>query len=323
MPRRLIIGILVVLILGIVGGTIALVVQRFRGDEVATLPTPSPGGLTPAQPGSQQVTNPTGDDDNDGLTNAEEVLWGTSSANPDTDNDGYKDGEEVAANHNPTIPAPGDKLPENFQPGQNIQPLAPAAPLAADQFFEDNLDLTRQNVNLTEGYRDKYPEQERTPDTLVAYAKSQPIITKLPRPAVKSIQIAASDTPLALDSYLDIAGNLAVFSNRSVLAEGLDDVFSGGNPGIIYGQAASMRLHQKGLIARSVPPAAVELHKLLLGYTELLAATYEQIAQYNDDPVKALNGVYQLETIDQQYYPLIEQEVGRLKQLADQLQPVS
>ena len=35
------------------------------------------------------------DDDNDGLTNGEEVLYGTDPNNPDSDNDGLKDGDEV------------------------------------------------------------------------------------------------------------------------------------------------------------------------------------------------------------------------------------
>lgn len=41
------------------------------------------------------------DSDNDGLTDAEEELYGTDPTNPDTDNDGYSDGEEVLAGYNP------------------------------------------------------------------------------------------------------------------------------------------------------------------------------------------------------------------------------
>ncbi len=41
------------------------------------------------------------DNDNDGLTNAEEKQYGTDPLNPDTDGDGYKDGEEVRHGYNP------------------------------------------------------------------------------------------------------------------------------------------------------------------------------------------------------------------------------
>lgn len=41
------------------------------------------------------------DADNDGLTDEEEVLYGTDATNPDTDGDGYLDGEEVDSGYNP------------------------------------------------------------------------------------------------------------------------------------------------------------------------------------------------------------------------------
>jgi len=44
------------------------------------------------------------DSDDDGLTNPEEVLYGTDPFNPDSDGDGVNDGDEVAAGTNPAIP---------------------------------------------------------------------------------------------------------------------------------------------------------------------------------------------------------------------------
>ena len=47
----------------------------------------------------------TTDSDNDGLSDAEEVVeHGTDPHDPDTDNDGYADGEEVAAGTDPLDP---------------------------------------------------------------------------------------------------------------------------------------------------------------------------------------------------------------------------
>jgi len=59
-----------------------------------------PGALTQAQ-----VTNRYGgyDIDGDGLTNKEELQFGTDPYNDDTDNDGISDGDEVAAGTNPTF----------------------------------------------------------------------------------------------------------------------------------------------------------------------------------------------------------------------------
>jgi len=50
------------------------------------------------------------DSDGDGLTNAEEKIYGTDPYNADTDGDGYSDGVEVRSGYDPLKKAPGDKL---------------------------------------------------------------------------------------------------------------------------------------------------------------------------------------------------------------------
>ena len=41
------------------------------------------------------------DSDSDGLTDTEELQWGTDKHNPDTDGDGYTDKQEVDGGYNP------------------------------------------------------------------------------------------------------------------------------------------------------------------------------------------------------------------------------
>lgn len=319
MPRRVIIIIILsLLIIGIIGGSAVLIINRLRERSIATV-TPAPSGALTAAPTSDQpIADPTADDDHDGLINADEKTWGTDSQNPDTDGDGYKDGEEVVARHNPTIAAPNDKLPDGFVPGKDLTPLAPAPvqPLAVDQFFAENLDLSGGDRNLTNEYKQQVAEADRTPDTLVQYARQQPIVTQLPTPATKAILLQVADTPLVLREYIETAGDLAVFSNRTLIAEAINDLFQNGDPSGIRGLALKVRLQQQQLITLRVPPTAEPLQKLLLGYTELLAASYEQMAMYNDDPVKAVVGMHQLEEIDRTYYPLIEREADRVQNIA-------
>lgn len=56
------------------------------------------------------------DSDNDGLTDMEEIIYGTDSQNPDSDGDGYKDGAEVDNGYNPLGPgkldSDNDGLPD-------------------------------------------------------------------------------------------------------------------------------------------------------------------------------------------------------------------
>ncbi len=314
MSRRLVIILLIVLVIGVIGGAAALVVSRLRTNTATTSPTPGPGELGQAEFGGQNIINPTGDDDGDGLPNADEALWGTDPKNPDTDGDNFLDGEESKAGYNPTIPSPNDKLPEGFKPGKDLQPLEGAAiqPVAVDQFFQNNLDLTLGTKNYTEEYKKQYPEDKRTPDTLEAYAKTQPIVTQLPIPEAKSIQATTTDSPLVIKDYLDVAGNLSVFSKRSALADGLESLFASNDPGIIQGIASGIRNYQNNLITLQVAPAAIPLQRLLLGYSQLAAATYDQLATYPTDPARAVVAMRQLEENDKKYMPLINQEIARL-----------
>ena len=63
------------------------------------------------------------DDDNDGLKNWEEALWGTDPTNPDTDADGAPDGAEIAQNRDPAKAGPDDR---NTSLAERLAELDPA-----------------------------------------------------------------------------------------------------------------------------------------------------------------------------------------------------
>ena len=56
----------------------------------------------------------------------------------------------------------------------------------------------------------------------------------------------------------------------------------------------------------------------MVGYTEMLTATLEEMGRYNEDRVRAIVAVRQWEENDKKYVPLIEQESERLSSLAAQ-----
>ncbi len=321
MSRRLIIGILVLLIVGILGGTVAFVMQRLQSGEEQVSQVPSESGnLNPAQEGQPNIVNPSSDDDADGLTNAEESIWGTDPKNADTDGDSYQDGAEVTAEHNPNVPGPNDKLPSGFSPNRDLQPLD-VAPLQPDKFFVENLDLDPlRDRDLTAEYNKKYPEAERTQETLVAFAKEQPIVTRLPLVREDSITVTKENSTLTIGHYLDSAGDLDKLMNRTLISDAFIDMFESNDVSTVYGLAISAREYQNELKQVPVPPEAVQLHRLLLSTSELLVHTYTLIATWQVDPAKAMVGVHQLDTIDQTYMPGINQEIARLEAVKQQLQ---
>lgn len=312
MSRRVVIGILILLIVGVLGGTVALIISRLRTPR-DVVQTPQTSSLPSADTGGQQVVDPTGDSDGDGLTNADEKLWSTNPVLPDTDGDGFKDGEEVAANHNPTIPSPNDKLPAGFVPGQNVAPLVGSAPsqTSFESFFADNVDLSGGKTNLTQEYARSVPDKDKSPTTLGEFVKVQPIVTALPKVNDAAIQLQ-EDSPTALSQYLISAGDLDIYNDKEALTIALNDLLDVRNAYGFTTLAETVETRSQLLRLLQVPKEAASYHKLLLGYSELLAATLRQIANYNTDQVKALVALRQLDIIDQQYYPLIINERSRL-----------
>jgi hypothetical protein len=337
MSRRLIISLLIILILGIVGGTVVLVIQRLlpAGSNVASNGE-NTGTLPNAEGTTRPVLDPLADEDGDGLSNGDEDTWGANPYVRDTDSDGFQDGEEVRAGHNPTIAGPNDILPPGFQPGQNLEPSA--VPVTSpelthfitlerpndsstlslatiDSLFVEGLDLSGGSSNFTQEYERLYAPAQRTAETLRKFTESKPLVTKLPSVANKPVIFTNQSSTSALRTYLSVAREIRSVLDRELLIVALDQLFLDDNTSDINDLRRSIVLYQETLLATRVPPAAVALNKLLLGYTDVLAATLRQIGLWEQDQVKALVGIRQLDAIDRLYYPLILQELRRLENL--------
>ncbi len=87
------------------------------------------------------------DQDQDGLTNAEELSMGTDPNNSDTDGDGYTDGVEVESGYDPLKPAPGDRL-------------IPEAPVAEEAQVAQVKGEATEKVNLTDEFIEKLKEEK-------------------------------------------------------------------------------------------------------------------------------------------------------------------
>jgi len=338
MSRRVIILILIGLIVAILAGTVLLIMRRLGSTDTASAPETSGGALLPqSQNSSLQGLDPNSDADGDGLSNGDEVRWGTNLSSPDSDGDGFKDGEEVRAGHNPTVAGPNDALPTGFEPGKNLntqnslqiadvinlttpEPL-PAdfqpstSPLQVDQYFQAGLDLSGGSVNLTEQYFTQYNTKTIDNSTVIPFVKAQAIVTKLPDTYETRIKKAAVETPGSLQHYIETVSSTKLLSDRAALEQEITILFQRGDSLAFTARVQALESYQNTLLNLAVPPGAVPLQRLLLGYTELLKATLTQISDWNADRVKALVALRQLDAADRLYYPLIQQEVSRLNQL--------
>lgn len=322
MLRQIIIIVLVALIIAVLAGTGYFVMQRLDSNQNEPAASESPPALlTDLTPNGSAapLANPNADEDGDGLTNAQEALWGSDPSNPDTDGDSYTDGQEVAAGHNPLIAGPNDKLPEGF----NGQPLPsqgaglPQAPLKPDQYFVENLDLSGGKDNLTDKYKGDVKETDRNADTLAAFVNQQPIVNKLPEVKADALQVSENSGSASINEYLNKIGSLAALTDRSLLSQALSDLYTSNDTGAIKSFLLQAQLYQNQLKAVKVPAQAVQVHRMLLGYTQLFIATTQQITKWNEDSVKAMVAVRQLNVNDQAYMPIILGELKRLRTLAN------
>ncbi|MFH1353852.1 MAG: hypothetical protein ABIH36_01065 [bacterium] len=320
MPKSVIIIVFVVLIIGVAAGGVFVARQRLGGGDAAPAEKQEQedqfGVLQPAGTDEQRRLL-AADDDNDGLTNNEEISWGTDPNNADSDGDGYLDGEEVAARHDPTKPAPDDKLPEETQAEGGQLPLQ-LEPLKADKYFTD--DYTKGNdKNLTAQYESEYARADQTPASLNEFADKQPVVALLPRPDSGMTTTAVEDTAARLEHYLSIADNDNALANTTLYVDAQYQLQTNNNPSAMLSLVSLVTAYREELAEAQVPESAMEVHRLLLGHTEALAITFEQIAQRGDDPAGSLVAARQLEVIDRTYYPIIKTEFGRLEAIQQKL----
>lgn len=307
MSRRLIIIISIIVVLSILIALGLFFISSLNQQQATQ--APSGASLQPALTSSPSASvDPLGDPDNDGLTNAQESLWGTNPNNPDTDGDGYSDGKEVANCHNPLVPAPNDKL-VNCSLGS--APKNTPSTASSDSFFPLPVKKIAENINLTQAYATAVKDSDKSPVTFSQFITNQTIITDLPQLNDAAIHVQ-KDSQLALAQYMSVAGDINPITDKTRFQLAINAFLTNEDASQFGVFAATVSTFENTLKTLRVPPQASTYHKLLLSYSELLASTFSQISDYPHDQVKALVALRQLDAIDRQYYPQIIQQKAQL-----------
>ena len=306
MSRRVAIVIAIIIILSILIA-IGLFFVSSLNKQQDTSQTSGNNSQTALPGGGTTSVDPLGDPDNDGLTNAQESLWGTNPNNPDTDKDGYNDGKEVANCHNPLVPAPNDKL-ENCKVGSSIgaTPTPSGKATSTDAFFPTPVKKIADNVNLTQAYATAVKDSDKSPVTFSQFIANQPLETGLP-PVNDAVIKSAPDTTADISQYMNTAGDLDSLSDKARLTIALNDFFQYRSTYGFTTLAEAVEAFQSRIRLVPVPKSALQYDKTLLAYTQLLSATFRQIADFSNDQIKAMVAIRQLDAIDRQYYPQLVQ----------------
>ncbi|HAU07622.1 MAG: hypothetical protein UW46_C0002G0033 [Candidatus Yanofskybacteria bacterium GW2011_GWF1_44_227] len=224
------------------------------------------------------------DTDHDGLSNAEESIWGTDFQNPDSDGDGFKDGEEVISGHDPMKKGPddlveSDNITKNFL-AMTLASYADGSIKTSDPDYIDKLsDMT--NSIASEVIFNK-PRTFNLKTTSASTQNSQAYIQAI-SPNFEKIMIEF------YGEVADLESKLALIESRGFADQEVNRYFS---------SKSKVFLDITDSIERIIVPTDwKDAHLAILRMSYNLAGVNKTIAGGDKDPIKAIAGFNGLKTL--------------------------
>ena len=228
------------------------------------------------------------DDDNDGLKNWEEAIYGTDPKNPDTDGDKTSDGNEIKANRNPLIKGPKDTvLPDEENPATFVFDEKSLTDLFLDKVAKNpEFQLMLQNQGGTV-----------SDETITKYLRELPIsnIQDPAPPKESSLRVSQDTSTPAVQAYFDNVTNIYVKHGGAFLhgsdAELLSKFYTTGDQGAFKQLIEMINAFQKIIDETnklSIPKNVVWFHQKEIVLLQKTKNELSLMIHVEDDPLAAL-----------------------------------
>lgn len=230
------------------------------------------------------------DSDRDGLSDRDEIIYGTDPFNKDTDGDGFMDGEEVAAGTDPLDPS---STPKN---GRTISLISHSANLTDRLLNMGVASLVNDSGQLDSNSLTSKKYADIMQDITNAAAVSLAVVT----PTDNDIAITDDNSQAAVQKYLKTLSSLieeGLFSTSSNITSGI------GESGVSDKYPSYYENVYNSLKVIPVPSSWKELHKTTLTTFLQLSTSFKAMTTLEDDPIRAS---FSLNQIQQSFLHLVD-----------------
>ena len=202
----------------------------------------------------------TDDDDQDDLSNAKEIIYGSDSGNPDTDKDSYSDGEEVQSGYDPVVAGSG-RLTDRTTQNLTIQYFSWVKekydindPILKDSFVQEYLNIYYPLTFVLSDVAENKLTIDRNAD-------SQDTINYIE--SLNNIEL-----PQGFLNYQELY-------EKTLAGQTVD----------IDGILTELNASADKLYKMAVPEKAIKLHKKYIGIIETLKIIFGDLKNTRKDPV--------------------------------------
>lgn len=223
----------------------------------------------------------TKDSDGDGLSDRDEIIYGTDPYNKDTDGDGYWDGEEVATGYDPLDGNSNPKTGNKSTGSSNITQRA--------------VNLTLASIIGDNGQVDKSLITDEGLNSVVNSTLQQAALSfYIPPISDSDIKVIDDNSPAAIQKYLN---SLTPIIEQNIISPNitLNSAVNLGTNGLSKDYPESYTRLYNSLKVLEVPSSWKEIHKSGLTLFLQLSDAFNALTEIDKDPVRASYAIVQVQ----------------------------